>query len=104
MRFTSITASILLLSTTGSIANPIPAPVPSPQLGNPLGELESTLSALLNLLQGQTLDNIVSIVDNAAALLTPQFVNETQSLISLANAVSFSRNHYFDSATRLINT
>jgi hypothetical protein len=97
MRFSSIATSILLLSTTGSIAKPIPAPVPSPQLLDPLGQLESTLSALLNLLQGQTLDNIVSLVDNGAALLTPQFVNETQSLVALANAVSFSMNIFIRS-------
>ena len=79
MRFSRIAAPIILLSATGTQARP--------QFPDPLGDLTETLGALKDLLSGDTLSNIVSLVDNGAALLTPQFVNETQSLISLANAV-----------------
>lgn len=87
MRFSRALASLALVSSTAVLAapEPMPAPAPNPQVP----DIGATLGALGNLLQGQTLDNIVSLVDNGAALLTPTFVNQTQTLISIISGVSF---------------
>lgn len=87
MRFSYFLAPLFALSAVGVAApNPDPAPVAEPQFPG-LGDISSTLSALNTLLSGSTLNNIVSLIDNAAGLLTPQFVNETQTLITTLIAV-----------------
>jgi len=70
------------------VANLFPIAEPADITGF-LGDISNTLQALETLLQGTTLNNIVSIIDNAAALLTPTFVNETAALISAVSAVGF---------------
>lgn len=90
MRLSYLVAPLFTLSAvTLAAPNPDAAPVAEPQFPG-LGDLSNTLSALETLLSGTTLNNIVSLIDNAAALLTPQFVNETQTLISTVIAVSIA--------------
>lgn len=93
MRLSYFIAPLFTLSAvTLAAPNPDAAPVAEPQIGSisGLGEFSGTLSALGTLLSGSSLDNIIALVNNGAALLTPQFVNETQSLITAVNAVSIA--------------
>ncbi|KAF2400913.1 hypothetical protein EJ06DRAFT_530000 [Trichodelitschia bisporula] len=84
MRPARILTSLVLVAPISAL----PVPAPSPQLGGipSLSDLVGTLRGVGDLLQGQTLDNIASLIDNGAALLTPEFVNQTQTLIGTVDA------------------